>query len=207
MLSIYSKNTRPQKAMDAIIAATAGFPEKTLNKWHKIITADTDYVYIVISGEVEIHRLSDELSMFTMHSQGLLGISAIYDNISYMYGLARSTAVIRKIKTTEFQRLIGENNLWPEFTQVLGWYISILSKRDDILVARSAYAVVREFLLEINDLAIVHKRNVNVYAYIQEYTHLARSTIIKILAELKKGKYIVVDKGRLITINSLPERY
>ncbi|VTP65881.1 putative DNA-binding transcriptional regulator [Leclercia adecarboxylata] len=37
--------------------------------------------------------------------------------------------------------------------------------------------------------------------------NLARSTIIKILSDLKKGQYIVVEKGKLINISSLPERY
>ncbi|MEB6379145.1 helix-turn-helix domain-containing protein [Leclercia adecarboxylata] len=207
MLSIYSKNNRPQQAMDAIVAATAECPEKTLKKWQKIITADPDYIHIVISGEVEIRRKSDELSMFIMRHSGFLGVSAIYSSASRMYGLARTNTVIRTIKKTDFERLIGEHNLWAEFTQVLVWYINILSKRDDVLVARSAYSVVREFLLEINDLIVQHKRDVNVYDYIQEYTNLARSTIIKILSDLKKGQYIVVEKGKLVSINSLPERY
>ena len=38
-----------------------------------------------------------------------------------------------------------EKGLWPELTKVLAWYICLLSKRDDVLVARSAYSVVREF--------------------------------------------------------------
>lgn len=207
MLSIYGKNCRPQEAIDAIIAATAEYPEKTLKKWRKIITADVNYIHIVISGEVEIRRVSDELSMFTMRSAGFLGVSSIYNKASYMYGIARDTTVIRTIRKDEFERLIGEKNLWPQFSQILVWYIGLLSKRDDILVARSAYSVVREFLLEINELIIYQNRDVNVYDYIQEYTNLARSTIIKILSDLKKGHYIVVEKGKLKNITSLPERY
>ncbi len=100
-----------------------------------------------------------------------------------------------------------EKNLWPELTKVLSWYICLMSKRDDILVARSAYSVVREFLYEINDLIVQHQRDINVYDYIQEYTNLARSTIIKILSDLKKGQYIVVEKGRLLNLTALPEKY
>ncbi len=207
MLSIYGKNCRPQEAIDAIIAATAEYPEKTLKKWQKIITADVNFIHIVISGEVEIRRVSDELSMFTMRSAGFLGVSSIYNKASYMYGIARDTTVIRTIRKDEFERLIGEKNLWPQFSQILVWYIGLLSKRDDILVARSAYSVVREFLLEINELIIYQNRDVNVYDYIQEYTNLARSTIIKILSDLKKGHYIVVEKDKLKNITSLPERY
>ncbi|WP_337242198.1 helix-turn-helix domain-containing protein, partial [Proteus faecis] len=50
-------------------------------------------------------------------------------------------------------------------------------------------------------------RDINIYDYIQEYTNLARSTIIKILSDLKKGQYIVVEKGRLISLTNLPEKY
>jgi len=207
MLNIYSRNSRPEKAIDAIIAATADYPEKTLKKWQKVITADTNYVHILIRGEIEIRRRSDELSMFTMRYAGFLGVSAVYNRASHMYGIARDTSVIRTIKREEFERIISENNLWLEFSQILVWYIDILSKRDDVLVARSAYSVVREFLLEINDLILYQNRDINVYDYIQEYTNLARSTIIKILSDLKKGQYIVVEKGKLINISSLPERY
>lgn len=207
MLSIYGTNCRPQKAIDAIIAATADYPEKTLKKWQKIITADTNYVHIMVSGEIEIRRTSDELSMFIMNKPCFLGVSTVYNRASHMYGLARNTTVIRTIKRDEFERLIGEKNLWMEFSQILVWYINVLSKRDDVLVARSAYSVVREFLLEINELIVHQNRDINVYDYIQEYTSLARSTIIKILSDLKKGHYIVVEKGKLINISNLPERY
>ena len=164
-------------------------------------------MHILIRGEIEIRRRSDELSMFTMRQAGFLGVSAVYNRASHMYGIARDTSVIRTIKREEFERIISENNLWLEFSQILVWYIDILSKRDDVLVARSAYSVVREFLLEINDLILYQNRDINVYDYIQEYTNLARSTIIKILSDLKKGQYIVVEKGKLINISSLPERY
>lgn len=87
------------------------------------------------------------------------------------------------------------------------WYICLLSKRDDVLVARNAYSVIREFLIEIHTLITEHNRDINVYDYIQEYTNFARSTIIKILSDLKKGNYIVIEKGRLVTMNTLPEKY
>ena len=67
--------------------------------------------------------------------------------------------------------------------------------------------MVREFLYEINELIVHQQRDINIYDYIQEYTNLARSTIIKILSDLKKGQYIVVEKGRLLNLTTLPEKY
>lgn len=207
MLSIYGKKLRPHDEMDTIISATSGYEEKTLKKWQKISTADSEYIHIIVSGEVEFRRASDELCMFTLQGQCIFGLSAIFYNSSHMYGLVRANTVVRSIKKDDFAHLMTEKNLWPELTKILSWYICLLSKRDDVLVARSAYSVVREFLLEINELIVHHQRDINVYDYIQEYTNLARSTIIKILSDLKKGQYIVIDKGRLINMTALPEKY
>ncbi|WP_318587348.1 helix-turn-helix domain-containing protein [Enterobacter hormaechei] len=199
MLSIYGKKLRPQYEMERIISATAGVEEKTLKKWQKISTTDSGYIHVIVSGEVEFRRESDELCMFTVTGQCLFGLSSMYYNATHMYGLVRTNTVVRSIKKEVFAQLMTEKNLWPDLTKVLSWYICVMSKRDDVLVARSAYSVVREFLYEINDLTVHQQRDINVYDYIQEYTNLARSTIIKILSDLKKG--------RLLNLTALPEKY
>ena len=66
MLSIYGKKLRPQNEVNAIISATSGFEEKTLKKWQKISTSDSQYIHIIVSGDVEFRRESDELCMFTV---------------------------------------------------------------------------------------------------------------------------------------------
>lgn len=207
MLSVYSKASSPDEEINTIIAATSICESVVLKKWQKISTADSNYIHIIVSGEVEFRRESDELCMFTLNGNGIFGLSSIYCDSQHMYGLVRSTTVVRSIKKETFNQILSDNNLWPALSRVLSWYICLLSKRDNILVARSAYAIVREFLLEINEIMVQQQRAVNIYDYIQEYTSLARSTIIKILSDLKKGGYIAVDKGRLLNITSLPEKY
>lgn len=207
MLSIYSEKNRPQEELDAIIAATEGYEEKTLRKWQRLSTENSEVIQIIVSGEVEFRRESDELCMFTLQNKCLFGLSSIYYSTTPVYGLVRTNTVIRTLKKADFIRLMSEKNLWESLSKVLSWYVCLLSKRDDVLVARNAYSIVREFLLEINELMVHHQRDINVYDYIQEYTSLARSTIIKILADLKKGNYIRVDKGRLLYLSALPEKY
>lgn len=207
MLSIYGRKLRPYHEIEKIISATEGFEEKSLKKWQRISTVENEFIHIIVSGEVEFRRESDELCLFTLQGQCIFGLSSIIYHSSHMYGLVRSNTVVRSIPKDAFSQLMTEKGLWPELTKVLAWYICMLSKRDDVLVARSAYSVVREFLLEINELIVHHQRDINVYDYIQEYTSLARSTIIKILSDLKKGQYIVVEKGRLLNITNLPEKY
>ncbi len=207
MLNTYIEKLRPNAEVDAIIAATACFPERTLKKWQKITFADSEYVHVIVSGELELRRNSDELCILNIHRPCILGISTLYYDAELFSMMARSNVVVRSIKKDEFHRMIGEKDLWPALSNVLSWYICVMVKRDNVLVARNAYSVVREFLLEIHELITVHKRDINIYDYIQEYTNLARSTIIKILSDLKKGQYIVVEKGKLVSLNTLPERY
>ena len=45
MLSIYGKKLRPQHEMEKIISATSGVEERTLKKWQKISTSDSDYIH------------------------------------------------------------------------------------------------------------------------------------------------------------------
>lgn len=166
MLSIYAKKLRPHHEMEKIISATSVFEEKTLKKWQKISTADTGYIHIIVSGEVEFRRESDELCMFTVTGHCIFGLSSMYYNATHMYGLVRANTIVRSVRKEDFAQLMTEKNLWPELTKVLSWYICMLSKRDDVLVARSAYSVVREFLYEINDLIVHQQRDINVYDYI-----------------------------------------
>ena len=49
MLSIYGKKLRPQNEVNAIISATSGFEEKTLKKWQKLSTSDSQYIHIIVN--------------------------------------------------------------------------------------------------------------------------------------------------------------
>ncbi|MBV8044371.1 helix-turn-helix domain-containing protein [Pluralibacter sp.] len=207
MLSIYRDKIKPVDEVNYLISLTDGFPEKHIKKWQRLNYVNSEYVYVVLNGEFEYRRIYDDLCLFTARNPFMFGITSIFNDVGHVYGLARSELIVRMIKKSEFIALLTQANAWSQMTKILTWYLLVANKRDDILVARSAYDVIREFLLEINDLIILGQHKINIYDYIQEYTNLARSTIVKILSELKRGEYIEVDKGHLIKINSLPVKY
>lgn len=98
MLSIYGKKLRPQNEVNAIISATSGFEEKTLKKWQKISTSDSQYIHIIVSGDVEFRRESDELCMFTAQGPCIFGLCSMFYSATHMYGLIRSNTVVRSKK-------------------------------------------------------------------------------------------------------------
>lgn len=207
MLSIYGKSLRPDAELDKIIELTNAYPEKTIRKWQNISPRDSDNIYIILSGVVGFRRSSDDLSVYHLEGQFIAGITTLFYDFDQFYGVACSDVQVRVIDKKTFIQLVDQHNAWAELSKILSWFICVLSKRDERLVAHNAYTVIREFLLEIHQLITLYGTDINIYDYIQEYTHLARSTIVKILSELKKGEYIVVNKGRLLQLNSLPEKY
>lgn len=49
---------------------------------------------------------------------------------------------------------------------------------------------------------------VSILDYIQERTHLSRSSVLNVLSALKVGNYIAFRRGGyLIELNNLPERF
>ncbi|NLS54159.1 helix-turn-helix domain-containing protein [Hafnia alvei] len=97
--------------------------------------------------------------------------------------------------------------LWREVSIVLAWFIRLLSIRDEQLVGVTAYAMVRDKLLELWMESEESRMNISVYHFIQQRTLLGRSTILNILSALRKGKYIDMEKGKLIFIRQLPKHY
>ncbi|WP_235426146.1 helix-turn-helix domain-containing protein [Citrobacter braakii] len=51
------------------------------------------------------------------------------------------------------------------------------------------------------------RNNVSIVSYILSRTFLSRSSIMKILAQLKTGNYIETEKGLLRAINNIPSKY
>ena len=51
------------------------------------------------------------------------------------------------------------------------------------------------------------RKNTTAAAYIKSRTYLSRSGVIRILAELRTGKYITMERGVLIDIHHLPRKY
>ena len=66
----------------------------------------------------------------------------------------------------------------------------------------------RNHLIEMSLLPEETRMRVSILDYIQERTHLSRSSVLNVLSALKSGNYIVFKRGGyLIELNNLPERF
>ncbi|WP_413535418.1 helix-turn-helix domain-containing protein [Rahnella inusitata] len=60
-----------------------------------------------------------------------------------------------------------------------------------------------ELMYETEEL----RNSISTVSYVMNRTFLSRSSIMKILAQLKTGNYITMEKGILKAINNIPSRY
>lgn len=71
----------------------------------------------------------------------------------------------------------------------------------------SAYDIIRFQLVELMQEPEAIRQNITAAACIKIRSWLSRSGIMRILAELRTGKYIIMDRGVLIEINHLHRKY
>ena len=74
--------------------------------------------------------------------------------------------------------------------------------------APTSYDIIRAQLYELMRESNEFRQNITAANYIQSRTFLSRSSVMKILADLKKGGYIVTDRGVLKQIQqNIPLKY
>ncbi|CAM7491735.1 MULTISPECIES: winged helix-turn-helix transcriptional regulator [Enterobacter] len=165
------------------------------------------FCYLVLNGRVTVHRRSDDLAMATATSPALVGIGNLQQMQmdGYIKTLVASDIAILKMATVH--DIISANQLWEPLAKHMMVIAGKLFESSEQLSAPSAYDIVRAQLNELFNEDPSVRNNITVESYIREKTHLSRSGVMRILAGLKKGGYIEMQRGVLINIVKLPEKY
>lgn len=103
--------------------------------------------------------------------------------------------------------IIKEKALWGLLSQQLMYVYSRLYNNVMPQGAPTAYEMIRQQLIKLTEEEEDYRLSVTAEKYIREKTHLSRSGVMRILADLKTGGFIEMEEGRLIKINKLPAKY
>lgn len=104
--------------------------------------------------------------------------------------------------------ILNEQNLWRHVTHILAQRLMVLSMREQELIGVDSYLMVRTLLMELADYPENYRKKINVLNFIHRRTNLSRSRIMSILSELRKGDYITIHRGVLVTIaHPLPANF
>ncbi|MDK7601440.1 helix-turn-helix domain-containing protein, partial [Citrobacter freundii] len=82
-----------------------------------------------------------------------------------------------------------------------------LELRDLQLIGNNSYDQIRATLISMMKWDDVLRSRIGVMNYIHQRTRISRSVVAEVLAALRKGGYIEMNKGKLVSINRLPFEY
>lgn len=109
---------------------------------------------------------------------------------------------------TKVNEVITKENLWESLASLLVYTAGRVYDHCTRITAPSSYDIIRSQLYELMKESVEFRRNITAANYIQSRTFLSRSSIMKILADLKKGGYIITERGVLLQIQqNIPLKY
>ncbi|HAS1959698.1 winged helix-turn-helix transcriptional regulator [Enterobacter cloacae] len=165
------------------------------------------YCYLILKGCVMAHRESDDLAVASATAPTLVGIVNLHklELKGYIKTLVPCEIAILKMATVH--NVIDTHQLWEPLAKHMMVMAGKLFQSSEQLSAPTAYEIVRAQLNELISEAPVLRENTTAERYIRDKTHLSRSGIMRILAGLKEGGYIEMQRGLLTGIVKLPEKF
>ncbi|WP_312458094.1 helix-turn-helix domain-containing protein [Pseudescherichia sp.] len=117
--------------------------------------------------------------------------------------------MVDSVSVDDFIKVIETHRLWPDLITIMIAMVNQLAARSAMSGLQSAYEIIRSNLLYMDsETACALKERYTVVKYMQTFSRLSRSIILKILSELKAGGFIEMEKGKLIRISrNLPDRF
>lgn len=160
-------------------------------------------VFIVNSGSANLMRKSDGLIVHTFYKYEIVGFVDIFNPSGKHYLQQVAGAKISKVSRLQALSIIESKNLWEMLAKYFSRHLLLMIDRDDNVFRRNAKEIVHNCLIEIDQLDKEMKEEVNVVNYICSRSVFSASAVNAVLRELKRKELIVINNGRLITINHL----
>ncbi|MCN6863802.1 hydrogen peroxide resistance inhibitor IprA [Escherichia coli] len=164
------------------------------NEKQVIFSSDvnSEDTFVILEGVISLRR----------EENVLIGIT----QAPYIMGLADGL-MKNDIPAKQTITLIEQNQLWRDAFYWLAWQNRILELRDVQLIGHNSYEQIRATLLSMIDWNEELRSRIGVMNYIHQRTRISRSVVAEVLAALRKGGYIEMNKGKLVAINRLPSEY
>ncbi|MDI3359183.1 helix-turn-helix domain-containing protein [Lelliottia sp. V89_10] len=164
--------------------------------------------YILLDGTTEFHRGLDGLVVTRIYAPAIAGLADVqFATFRDSWIETREMCQIATITLDQAYDIIRQNDLMETLVGHINGIFGKLYYYNLLNTAPSAYEIIRYQLMELMTESEAFRASTTVEKYIRTKTHLSRSGILKILAELKTGGYVEMDEGRLVKINKLPAKY
>lgn len=163
-------------------------------------------LYLFMEGEVSVLRATDGLVIASAYDPHLFGLAEALQPLHCHSLRVETESTILRVDAQKAQQIFDQQNLWRDVSITLSYFTSYLFYRDDLVVQQRTYSVIRNHLLEMIQLPLETRLRTSILEYIQERTHLSRSSVLNVISSLKTGKYLEIKRGSyLIGMGELPE--
>lgn len=195
---------RLTEALEPIAEKIKVVPRKRIMWTHK----NQPQLYLFLDGELSILRAPDGLLIVTVYEAHLFGIAEMIQPVRGHMLRAETESTILRVDAEKARDLFTRQGLWEDVAALLSYHTAYLFYRDSLVVQQRTYSVIRNHLQDMILLPEETRMRQSILDYIQERTHLSRSSILNVVSALKKGDYIDFQRGGYLTvINNLPERF
>lgn len=172
------------------------------------LSADEPEVMFVREGTVKIKRLRDGALLSISPSPTIIGLLSVHFPGSEGYEItALSRCRCYRLTTARCVALIDQHQLWSDAFRWASWLYRMREQRDIQLVGRPSYSQICDTLNIMANWSSELRARIGVLDYIHQRTHLSRSMIAEVLSALRKGEFITMSKGKLVSIKLLPRDY
>ncbi|TNV14033.1 Crp/Fnr family transcriptional regulator [Buttiauxella sp. B2] len=203
--------TRPEAAIERLIAVLEPHgtpmevvPRKRINWGYK----HSPQFYIFKKGELSVLRTTDGLVIATVYDQNVFGIAESIQPLRSHILRAETECTILRLDASLAHELITQHDMWKDIAIILAYYTTRLFYRDSVVVQQRTYSIIRGHLVELILLPEDLRLRTSILDYIQERTHLSRSSILNVMFALKNGGYIEIKRGGyLLNVINLPDKF
>lgn len=156
-------------------------------------------------GTISIENLENNLALGIASAPVSLGFTSALSEKLLLRALDECEVATVPLETVMAR--IEDKQLWEIMARHMIIVTNKLFIQNEMAAAPTTYDVLCYQLQALDKESDSIRQQIAAYQYILDITHLSRSSVMKMLAALKKGGYIELEQGKLVAIKHLPARF
>lgn len=163
--------------------------------------------FLIREGVVNVCAEPNDRVIGILRAPAILGFITLLSNALNFKIYTVLECEIAVLSKEEAFSIIAKKNLWEVYAKHTEVVANRLYLNNLHITAPTSYGIIRNLIFELINQPDSIRNMITIERYVCEKSQLSRSGVLKILAKLKEGNYIVVEKGMLKSINRLPDEF